>query len=470
MISSGNLGWDVTTDPDGHPDRLLDVAALLGSSDGLDVWASPARVVVPAAAMQRTFSVQLQRSGGFAGPVTVAATGLPAAVGTVSVPPGSLDGMAAVEVTATLDVAADAPDGDYPVTVTASGPGGTPSASTHLTIHVDGTLPVVAAPWPGVVLRSGGTFDGSALARLTWSASDAAPGVVAHLELQRRSGSSGTWTRLAYGGPSLLASDVALAPGAGARFRVRATDDAGNVGTSSVLVSGLRLRESDDPVIDWSTGWTTHQRGTASGHSLRSSSLAGATADLGFNGRGIAWVAPLGHGKGSARVSIDGQVVATVHLSSTQGHPRRIVFASSQLPAGAHALRIEVLSGVGRPGRAADPALTRSAVRGGGRQRGGAPAYEPQLVRVGPSPPSMPYCALASRTWWTASRTRLRWSAPEARAATSASRIASWVVLSPTTMSMSAPATMAFTAAGPGAKLAVMAAIWPMSSVITRPA
>ena len=61
IISSGNLGWDTTTDPDGHPDRLLDVAALLGSGDGLDVWAAPARVVVPAAATQRTFNVQLQR-------------------------------------------------------------------------------------------------------------------------------------------------------------------------------------------------------------------------------------------------------------------------------------------------------------------------------------------------------------------------------------------------------------------------
>ena len=175
LISSGNLGWDVTTDPDGHPDRLLDVAALLGSTDGLDAWASPARVVVPATATQRTFSVQLQRIGGFAGPVTVEATGLPAAVGTLSVPSGSLDGMAAVEVNATLDVAADAPDGDYPVTVTATGPGGTPSASTHVIIHVDGTPPVVAAPWPGIALRSGGTFDASALARLTWSANDAAP-------------------------------------------------------------------------------------------------------------------------------------------------------------------------------------------------------------------------------------------------------------------------------------------------------
>jgi hypothetical protein len=220
-----------------------------------------------------------------------------------------------------------------------------PTASATLTVHVDGSAPVVTAPWPGAILRSGGTLGASAPARLSWSASDASPGVVAHLELQRRIGAAGTWSKLASSDPSLLSSDVALTPGAAARFRVRATDDAGNLGTSSVLVTSLRLRESDDAAISWSSGWATHRRGSASGGSLRTSTRAGATAILPFNGRGIAWVAPTGQGKGSARVSIDGQVVTTIHLGSTSNHPRRIVFASGQLGDGPHEARIEVLSG-----------------------------------------------------------------------------------------------------------------------------
>jgi subtilisin len=345
LISSGNLNWDVTTDPDGQPDRLLDVAALLDTTHGLAVWASPSRVVAPAGAAQRSFSVQLQRAGGFAGPVSIDITDLPAAVGTVSVATGNLDGMTGVGTTASIDLAPGAPDGDYPLTVTASGPGGTPTAVTEMIMHVDRSAPSVGMPWPGISLRSGGTFGADAPARLSWSASDMSPGVIAHVELQRRKGAAGTWSRLTSGGPARLSSDVNLAPGPKVSFRILATDDAGNIGTSVVLVTGLRLRESDDAALSWSSGWITQHRDSASGDSLRTSNLVGASADLSFSGRGIAWVAPTGHGKGSARVSIDGHEVGIVQLSSALSRPRHIVFASGQLPAGPHSLHIEVLTG-----------------------------------------------------------------------------------------------------------------------------
>ena len=345
LISSGDLGWDTATDPDGQPDRLLDVASLLGSAAGLAVWAMPTRVVLQAGTTQATFAVRLQRIGAFTGPVSIAATGLPPDLGSVTLSPDSLDGIAAIAAVASVDVATDAPDGDYPLTITASGPGGTPTAATEVTLRVDHTAPVIAAPWPKAVLRSGGTFSVSAPARLSWSATDGSPEGVAHLELQRRIGATGAWSSIASGGPSLLAARVALLPGIGASFRVRAADDAGNLATSSVLVTGVRLRQSDDPAVSWSKGWASRQRGSASGGSLRTSSSVGATADLRFNGRGVAVVAPTGHGKGSASISIDGQVVATVDLSSPSSHPRRIVFASDQLAVGSHDVRIEVLSG-----------------------------------------------------------------------------------------------------------------------------
>ena len=122
---------------------------------------------------------------------------------------------------------------------------------------------------------------------------------------------------------------------------MRVTDRAGNVGTSSVLTTRLLVRDSSSPQVHWTRLVADRARAPvprAAASASRAPRLP--TATLTFTGRGVALVAPRGPGHGKLTITIDGQPVATVDLSSTSTQPRRIVFASGPLASGQHVIRI----------------------------------------------------------------------------------------------------------------------------------
>jgi hypothetical protein len=87
---------------------------------------------------------------------------------------------------------------------------------------------------------------------------------------------------------------------------------------------------------------------------VKSSSVRGATVTYAFTGSQVAWIAPRGPTRGSARISVDGKAVATVSLHRTTGQARRAVFTRAFASTGRHRITVRVLGTAGHPRVAVD--------------------------------------------------------------------------------------------------------------------
>jgi len=137
------------------PRRALTAIAILtaigcGGDDGsgptgsISLTASPSALTLQQGA-SGTVTVTLVRGGGFANPVNVAVTGLPAGV-TLSVTPTQLTG-ATTQATVTVNVANTVPAGTYTATVTATATGiGSATATYTLTVTALPTFSLTATP------------------------------------------------------------------------------------------------------------------------------------------------------------------------------------------------------------------------------------------------------------------------------------------------------------------------------------
>lgn len=165
----------------------------------------------------------------------------------------------------------------------------------------------------------------------------------------RRSIDGAAYTTLATDTPSKTFI-VTLTPGHSYRFQVRARDNAGNVGA---WVTGPTFRpylpQQTYSGITWKGTWSTASSTQCSGGSVRSATVAGASASYTFYGRAIAWVAILGPDRGAAKVYVDGTYVTTIDLRSDTASYRRVVFSRVWSGVGTHTLRIVVVGTAGRP-------------------------------------------------------------------------------------------------------------------------
>ena len=218
------------------------------------------------------------------------------------------------------------------------------SVFVYLFRDADTMAPVVSTPT--VAVRSGATFDGSVPVRLSWTGSDAGSGID-HYAVQR-SVDGGAWSTVA---ASLAAPvfDTVLATGRSYRFRVVAYDGAGNTRTSSSTpVQHARALQDSSDSVHYNGGWQRATSASASGGSSRYASTTGATASLTFTGRSIAWVSPIGPGRGSARIYVDGDFVTTVSLQGSSA-ARQIVFARRFSTVATHTISIKVVGTPGHP-------------------------------------------------------------------------------------------------------------------------
>jgi len=117
--------------------------------------------------------------------------------------------------------------------------------------------------------------------------------------------------------------------------------------TSSWITTDDRRIGDSSAAIVYRYAWSTAKYSTYSGHQVRYSTRAGASASLTFSGTGIAWMGPVGPTRGSARIFVDGKVVANVDLRRSTFQARKLIY-SKALPAGTHTLKIVVTS-TGRP-------------------------------------------------------------------------------------------------------------------------
>lgn len=212
--------------------------------------------------------------------------------------------------------------------------------------YADGTAPNTSAP---VARMTGGAIVGPNVpVRISWSGTDSGWGIASY-RLQRSVG-GGSWTDVALSSPTATSTGQSLVAGQSYRFRVRATDKAGNVGSWDYGPTFKGTTVSDgNPAVVVTRTWTRTYDPTAFGGSYRQTLVSGATATLDFSGRDIAWFAEKNPQSGKAQVYVDGALVATVDLYSATDQPRRIVFARHWSTSGSHRIRIVTLGTSGRP-------------------------------------------------------------------------------------------------------------------------
>jgi GH25 family lysozyme M1 (1,4-beta-N-acetylmuramidase) len=306
------------------------------------VSSTPATVWVKQGA-STAFTIKLTRQY-FTLPVTVSVTGLPDGS------TGTFDAETTTAASTTLHVTTSStgtitPLGKYPLTITATGDGLTRTTTATL-IVTDGIAPTVTAPFSRLFApASFGT--GSTPGRTGWGGSDAVG--IARYALQDQV-NGGTWTSLSLASATTTTFAQQLAFNATYRFRVRATDAAGN---TSSWAYGPAFRaaftQQNNSAVQYGAGWSTLLTSAASGGSLATTRTAGSWASYAFTGNGISWVAYRGPNRGSAQVWIDGVLTATVSMYSSTYKAKQIVFAASWPANGTHTIKIVNLATAGHP-------------------------------------------------------------------------------------------------------------------------
>jgi exopolysaccharide biosynthesis protein len=220
------------------------------------------------------------------------------------------------------------------------------AGSAAITVIPDTMAPVPAAPIATIVAKSIAA-PGAVSVSVAWAAATDVGTGVASYELEQRVG-VGAWTPVPLPTPLSRAVTVALVPGDAVEFHVRATDNAANV---SAFKSGgvFQVRLDSERLVTFARTWYTRTKSSYLDGGMRSTRTYGATATYSFTGSAIAWIAPTGLTAGSAKVEIDGKVVATVSLRSTAGVARKVVFSKSWSSIGRHKIVVRALATPGHP-------------------------------------------------------------------------------------------------------------------------
>jgi hypothetical protein len=159
----------------------------------------------------------------------------------------------------------------------------------------------------------------------------------------------GSWTALSLPAATSTARWVTLAGGHDYRFRVRAVDAAGRVGSWRTTGDRRASMVGDgSSAVVYSGSWGTASYASYLAGKVHYTRSAGATASLRFSGSGIVVVGPRGPGRGRSVVYIDGHAVATIDQVASSFTARRVLFARN-LSAGTHTIVVKSLGTAGRP-------------------------------------------------------------------------------------------------------------------------
>lgn len=350
LIASAGYDWDAATDvgtielANLDAARLLDLGALLAGSPGIEIAPVPLTVLARPGATGIPVTIGVARRGGYTGAVTLGRGSLPAGIASATlggggtVPAGETG--ASLLGSLTLAVGAGAEEGTRTLTIDATG-NGVSRAETELEIVIDGTGPVVGAPWPRIRLVPAAAKP-TALAFVEFSASDAIAGVET-IEVER-SVNGGSWASLGRLGPTADTGSLRLSPGVPTEVRIAARDRAGNVTRTDPLATRLVVLESDLSPVSRSAGWVRRGVGAASGGARLVAVRAGRTLTVPVEGGSIGISALAGSRQGRFRIFVDGTRVGTVDLASAGGSGNRVVWAGTLTP-GAHTLRIATAGG-----------------------------------------------------------------------------------------------------------------------------
>lgn len=215
------------------------------------------------------------------------------------------------------------------------------------TTPADTTAPVVSGPgqrFPAFAAL--GTV--SVPVTIAWAATDRSSGISSY-QLQR-SVNGGSYAALSLPSPTRTYVTHLLSPRDSHRYRVRATDRAGNVSAWSYGPTiRLGVYQETSGAIAWTGAWTRQALSSAYGGGVRYATASSARAKISFTGRSVAWVSPRANNRGQARVYVDGAYLFAVDLYAGPYEPRRIVFQRRWSTSGAHTLEIRPVGTSGRP-------------------------------------------------------------------------------------------------------------------------
>jgi hypothetical protein len=220
------------------------------------------------------------------------------------------------------------------------------STPTSDGIVLDTASPTATVPSRAFVAGSS-LSGGKPVLKFAWSGSDATSGVDRYEGALSTDG--GAYTTI---GPSLTTPGFtrALASGHAYRLRVRAIDEAGNIGAWAYGTSfRLTTYQESSRSIRWSGTWRTGTSATFWGGQDRYATAAGAKGSLTFSGRSFAWIGSVGPSRGWARVYVNGGLVKSVNLSAATNAHRRILFATSWSTAASRTVTIRISGTAGHP-------------------------------------------------------------------------------------------------------------------------
>jgi hypothetical protein len=213
-------------------------------------------------------------------------------------------------------------------------------------LNSDHTKPVVSA----VANRpkSAGAFSGSSAPwTIAWTGRDTSSGIERYELARSRNG--GAWTTMNVNIRSSSAG-VLVSPGSTYRFRVRAVDRAGNIGSWAYSATfKVTAYQQSSTRVRYGGRWSTSTSTSYWGGSARSSSTKGSTASLTFTGRSIGWVALRAPTRGKAYVYINGVLKATVDLRSTSTLKQRVVWSAGYSTSATRTITVKVAGTAGRP-------------------------------------------------------------------------------------------------------------------------
>jgi len=215
--------------------------------------------------------------------------------------------------------------------------------SNVITEYVDHSAPTNT--WPRTNLRAATTLNGGALrVNLTWSGSDVGPAGIASYEVGRSyDGKPFETIGTGVTNPSF---NWSITPGHTYQFRVRAKDKASNVGAwayGPTLKPALTQQSSSS--VHWTGSTTTTSYSKYSGGSQRYLGAAGASASYTTTARALSFVTTKGPNRGSARIWIDGVLVATVDMHAAGTTYQFVAYAKTWSTAATHTIRVVAVGG-----------------------------------------------------------------------------------------------------------------------------
>ena len=214
-------------------------------------------------------------------------------------------------------------------------------------VERDRSAPTTTAPVTH--LRSGTNLSGTAMrAVVRWTGADADGKGIARFQLQR-SVNGGAYTTISSTLTGTSAS-VTLANGSSYRFRVRAVDRDGNVGSYATGAAGKSsLVQNQSSAITYNGSWPKATSDKFSGGTARSATQTDdEQARYFFTGSSVAFVTTTGPNRGVVDLYVDGKNVGKLDLYSSTVKYRQVLYAATWATPGSHSLWVSSYGALGR--------------------------------------------------------------------------------------------------------------------------